>query len=38
MKLKKINKFENKLKGLNKWLSRSQQGSKNREKIILKIQ
>lgn len=37
-KLKKLTKLENKLKGLNKWLSRSQKGSKNRHKIILKIQ
>ena len=37
-KLEKITKLENKLKGLNKWLARSQKGSKNRQKIILKIQ
>ena len=37
-KLEKLNQLENKIKGLNKWLSRSQKGSKNRGKIILKIQ
>ena len=37
-KLEKITNLENKLKGLNKWLARSQKGSKNRQKIILKIQ
>ena len=37
-KLEKLSRLEKKLKGLNKWLSRSQKGSKNREKIILKIQ
>ena len=31
-------KLEHKLKGLNKWLSRSQKGSNNRHKIIVKIQ
>lgn len=34
----KLLKYEHKLKGLNKWLSRSEKGSKNRKKIILKIQ
>ena len=37
-KLEKLNRLEKKIKGLNKWLSRSQKGSKNREKIIIKIQ
>lgn len=37
-KLFELNKLENKLKGLNKWLARSQEGSKNRQKIIIKIQ
>lgn len=36
-KLEKLKQLEYKLKGLNKWLSRSQKGSKNRQKIILKI-
>jgi len=36
-KLKELEKLETKLKGLNKWLARSQKKSKNREKIILKI-
>ena len=31
-------KLAHKLKGLNKWLSRSQKGSNNRHKIIIKIQ
>ena len=31
-------RIEKKLKGLNKWLSRSQKGSNNRRKIIIKIQ
>jgi len=31
--MKFIEKYENKLKGLNKWLSRCQKGSKNREKV-----
>lgn len=35
---KYINKYERKLKGLNRWLSRSKVGSKNRYKIIKKIQ
>ena len=35
---KYIEKYETKLKGLNKWLSRSKCGSKNRYKIIKKIQ
>jgi putative transposase len=33
-----IEKYEKKIKGLNKWLSRSKVGSKNRYKIIKKIQ
>ena len=33
-----IEKYEKKLKGLNRWLSRSKVGSKNRYKIIKKIQ
>jgi len=37
-KLKELKKLETKLKGLNKWLSRSQKGSKNRQKIIEKIE
>ena len=37
-KLEKLKQLEEKIKGLNKWLSRSQKGSKNRNKIILKIQ
>lgn len=36
--ISKINKYEKKLKGLQRWLSRSQKGSKNRYKIISKIQ
>ena len=36
--ISKISKYEKKLKGLQRWLSRSQKGSKNRYKIILKIQ
>ena len=35
---KYIEKYEKKIKGLQKWLARSQKGSKNREKIKLKIQ
>lgn len=35
---KHIEKYEKKLKGLNRWLSRSQLGSKNRYKIIKKIE
>ena len=31
-------RYERKLKGLNRWLARSMKGSKNREKIIIKIQ
>ena len=31
--MKFIEKYENKLKGLNRWLSRCQKGSKNREKV-----
>ena len=34
---KYIQKYEKKIKGLQKWLSRSQKGSKNREKIRLKL-
>jgi len=37
-KLEKLKQLEAKLKGLNKWLSRSMKGSKTRQKIILKIQ
>ena len=33
-----IEKYENKIKGLNRWLSRSKVGSKNRYKIIKKLQ
>ena len=33
-----IEKYEKKLKGLNRWLSRSKPGSKNRYKIIKKLQ
>ena len=36
--MKFIEKYENKLKGLNRWLSRCQKGSKNREKVKKKIQ
>ena len=36
--MQNIDKLEQKLKGLNRWLSRSQKGSKNREKIQSKIQ
>ena len=32
-----IKKLEKKLKGLNKWLSRTQKDSKNRQKVIVKI-
>ena len=32
---KLINKYEKKIKGLNRWLSRSKKGSKNRYKIYL---
>ena len=35
---KYIEKYEKKIKGLQKWLSRSQKESKNREKIKLKLQ
>lgn len=35
---KYIEKYENKLKGLNRWFARSKVGSKNRYKIIKKIQ
>ena len=34
----KISKYEKKLKGLNKWLARKETGSKNRYKVIKKIQ
>jgi len=34
----KIEKYEKKIKGLNRWLSRSKVGSKNRYKIIKKLQ
>ena len=36
--MKFIDKYEKKLKGLNRWLSRCQKGSKNREKVKIKIQ
>ena len=36
--LSNIKKFERKLVGLQRWLARSQKGSKNRLKIRLKIQ
>ena len=36
--MKFIDKYEKKLKGLNRWLSRCQKGSKNREKVKCKIQ
>ena len=36
--MKFIEKYEKKIKGLNKWLSRCQKGSKNREKVKIKIQ
>ena len=36
--MKFIDKYEKKLKGLNRWLSRCQKGSKNREKVKKKIQ
>ena len=36
--MKKMEKYERKIKGLNKALSRSQKGSKNRNKIIIKLQ
>ena len=35
---KQLAKYEHKLKGLNRWLARSEKGSKNRQKIITKIQ
>ena len=37
-KMEKLEKYEKKIKGLNKALSRSKRGSKNREKIKIKIQ
>ena len=33
-----IKKYEKKIKGLNKWLSRCQKGSKNRKKVLKKLQ
>ena len=36
--MNKIEKYEKKIKGLNKALSRTQKGSKNREKIKIKLQ
>lgn len=36
--MRKIDKYEKKLKGLNRWLARSMKGSKNREKIKIKLQ
>ena len=36
--MKFIDKYEKKLKGLNRWLSRCEKGSKNREKVKKKIQ
>lgn len=36
--MRKIEKYEKKIKGLNKALSRSEKGSKNREKIRIKLQ
>lgn len=36
--MKFIEKYEKKIKGLNKWLSRCQKGSKNREKVKKKLQ
>jgi len=36
--MKFIEKYERKIKGLNKWLARCQKGSKNREKVKYKIQ
>lgn len=36
--MKKIEYYEKKIKGLNKWLSRCQKGSNNRNKVILKLQ
>ena len=36
--MKFIDKYEKKLKGLNRWLARCQKGSKNREKVKIKIQ
>jgi predicted MPP superfamily phosphohydrolase len=36
--MKFIEKYEKKLKGLNRWLARCQKGSKNREKVKCKIQ
>ena len=36
--MNKIDKYEKKIKGLNRWLARSKKGGKNREKIKLKLQ
>ena len=36
--MKFIDKYEKKIKGLNRWLSRCEKGSKNREKVKNKIQ
>ena len=36
--MKKINRFEKKIKGLNRWLSRTKKESNNRRKVIAKIQ
>ena len=36
--MKKIEQYEKKIKGLNKWLSRCEKGSKNREKVKIKLQ
>ena len=36
--MKKIELYEKKIKGLNKWLSRCEKGSKNREKVKIKLQ
>ena len=33
-----IKKYEKKIKGLNRWLSRCQKGSKNRKKVLKKLQ
>ena len=36
--MKKIKQYEKKIKGLNKWLSRCEKESKNREKVKIKLQ
>ena len=36
--MNKTDKYEKKIKGLNRWLTRSKKGGKNREKIKLKLQ